>query len=42
MVRWMHDTLLTTKTIAKPDMKIFTTVDTAQDAIDAINKFYKK
>ena len=41
MIRWMEDTLLPTKMIAKSDLEIFSVADTPQEVVAAINKFYK-
>lgn len=41
MIRWMKDTLLPTKMIAKSDLEIFSVADTPQEVVAAINKFYK-
>lgn len=42
MIHWMEHTLLTAGTIDRSDLKIFTIVDTPQEAVSAINKFYRK
>ena len=42
MVHWMKETLLPHKTIDKEDMLIFKVVDTPQEVVSTINKFYRK
>lgn len=42
MMHWMENTLLPNKTIDKSDLKIFSVVDTPQEIVSAINKFYRK
>jgi len=42
MMHWMEHTLLPAKTIDRSDLKIFTIVDTPQEVVSAINKFYRK
>ncbi len=41
LVSWIEGTILTHKMIAKSDLKIFSVVDTPQEVISTINKFYK-
>lgn len=41
LIKWMEDTLLPNKTIARSDLKIFSVADTPQEVITTINKFYK-
>ena len=42
LVDWMKKTLLVHKTIEKSDLSIFHVVDTPQEALSIIKKFYKK
>jgi len=42
MIRWMEETLIPAKTVNKSDMKLFSVVDTPQQVVAAINKFYKR
>jgi len=42
LVKWMEGTILPHKMIEKSDLKIFTLVDTPQEIISAINKFYRR
>lgn len=42
MIDWMHKTLIPHKTIERLEMKIFCVVDTPQEIISSINKFYRK
>lgn len=42
LLQWMEHTLLPNKTIDKTDLKIFSIVDTPQEAVSAINRFYRK
>ncbi len=42
MLQWMEHTLIPHKMIERDELKIFTVVDTPQEAVTAINKFYKK
>lgn len=42
LVDWMKKTLLVHKTIDKSDLLIFKVVDTPQEALSAIKKYYKK
>ena len=42
MIDWMHKILIPHKTISGFDMKIFTVVDTPQEIISTINRFYRK
>lgn len=42
LFRWMEEELLKTGKISTDDMKIFTIVDTAEEAIAVIRKFYEK
>ena len=42
MIDWIKNTLLQDKKISKEDLDIFRLVDTAEDAIEAIDQFYKK
>lgn len=41
-VHWMSDTLITHKMITKSELNIFSVVDTPQEVISIINKFYKR
>jgi len=41
LIKWMEDTLLPNKTITKSDLKIFSVVDTPQEVVTIINRFYK-
>ena len=41
-VHWMSDTLVTHKMITKSELNIFSVVDTPQEVISIINKFYKR
>jgi len=41
LIKWMEDTLLPNKTITKSDLKIFSVVDTPQEVVATISKFYK-
>lgn len=42
LFKWMEEELLNTGKISNADIKIFTIVDTAEEAISVIRKFYKK
>lgn len=42
LVSWIKNTLLSEGAIDEADMKLFTVVDTPQEAMAAIEKFYKK
>lgn len=42
LFKWMDEELLKTGKISTDDMKIFTIVDSAEEAISVIRKFYKK
>ena len=42
LVGWLEGTLLPNKTIDKSDLKIFNLVDTPQEIVSVINKFYKR
>src|SRR3989338_4582075 len=42
LVQWIRQTLLTNNTIDKIDLSIFKVVDTPQEAVSAINRFYRK
>ena len=42
MVSWMRSTFISHKTIDREDLTIFSLVDTPEEVISAINKFYKK
>ncbi len=42
MMRWMEEALVPAKTVNKSDLKIFSVVDTPQQVVSAINKFYKR
>ena len=42
MVDWLRDTVLNAKNIDGQDLDLFQMVDTPQDVIRAINRFYKK
>jgi uncharacterized protein (TIGR00730 family) len=42
MLVWINDTLLKHGTVSKPDLALYTVADTPQDAISAINRFYRK
>ena len=42
LMKWVRKTLLPNKTIARKDLKLFTTVDSPKDVVSAINKFYRK
>jgi len=41
LIKWMEDTLIPNKTITKSDLKIFSVVDTPQEVVTIINRFYK-
>ena len=42
LVSWIKNTLLPEGTIDKVDLKLFTVVDTPQEVISAIDRFYRK
>ena len=42
LVDWIKNTLLEQKKISEEDLKLFRVVDTADEAIDHLNKFYSK
>lgn len=43
LIDWIHNTMLEDeKNISKEDMDLFILVDTAEEAVDQINKFYEK
>ena len=42
MIEWIHKTLLHNNMIESPDVNIFTVVDTPEEVIAEINKFYRK
>jgi len=42
MIDWINNTLLTHKAIHKVDLNTFTVVDTPQEVVSAINKFYRR
>jgi len=42
LVEWIENAMLTNKNISPKDMELFKLVDTAEEAIDIINKFYSK
>lgn len=42
LIDWIRKTLIPHKTIAKLDMKIFQVVDTPQEIVSIINRFYRK
>ncbi len=43
LVRWIKDIMLTQESNINPDdLKLFTVVDTAEEAVDIINTFYSK
>lgn len=42
LVRWISDIMIRHNTIHKDDMKIFTVVDSPQEVLAAIKRFYKK
>ncbi|MDD5427805.1 MAG: TIGR00730 family Rossman fold protein [Candidatus Omnitrophica bacterium] len=42
LIQWVDNTLLPNKLINKSDLKIFSLVDTPQEVVSIINKFYKK
>ena len=41
LIDWIEDTLLPNKTITKSDLKIFSVVDTPQEVVATISRFYK-
>jgi predicted Rossmann-fold nucleotide-binding protein len=42
LVHWLKETMLPAKTIDRFDMEIFSVVDTPEDVVRAIDRFYKK
>ena len=42
LVHWLKDTMVAAKTIDRFDMEIFSVVDTPEEVVRAINRFYKK
>jgi uncharacterized protein (TIGR00730 family) len=42
MIEWIHKTLLRNNMIESPDVSIFTVVDTPEEVIAEVNKFYRK
>jgi len=42
LMSWMEDTMIPEKTIDRPELKLFTIVDTPQEVVAAINKYYKR
>ncbi len=42
LIQWMDKAMVKTKRIDKADMKIFRVVDQAEEAVEAIKKFYQK
>ena len=42
LVDWIKKTILVSKNIDKDDLKLFKIVDNAEEAVDAIDKFYSK
>ena len=40
-IRWINDTVLNAGNISPQDLKIFSIVDTAEEAVNIINDFYK-
>lgn len=40
-IKWLNDTVLSAENISPDDLKIFSVVDTAQEAVDIITEFYK-
>ena len=42
LIDWFAGTMLTEGNIAKEDLALFNLVDTSDEAVDIINKFYKK
>lgn len=42
LVHWMHEALIPHKTITKSDLSIFSVVDTPQEVVSTINKFYRR
>jgi hypothetical protein len=42
LIDWMENTLITAKCLSKSDLNIFTVVDTPQEVVAAINRFYKR
>ena len=41
LVQWINGTMLSNKMIGRSDLKIFSLVDTPQEVVSIINKFYK-
>ncbi len=42
LIHWVREILLPNKTITKSDLELFSVVDTPQEVLSAINRFYKK
>jgi len=42
LLDWIKDTLITENNVSLEDLKLFRVVDTAEEAIDHLNKFYAK
>jgi len=42
LIQWIHERMLEEKKISPEDLKIFTTVDNADDAVRVVEEFYNK
>ena len=42
LVKWMETTLVEYKTVDHADLALYKVVDTAEEAVRAVNDFYKK
>lgn len=42
LIKWIKQTLLTSKNVSQKDLILFTIVDTADKAVNAIDRFYSK
>jgi len=40
-IKWIENTVLTSENVSPEDLKIFSVVDTAEEAVNIINEFYK-